>query len=485
VNRVLLLLIVWSALGLFGHDPWKPDEAYSFGLVYELLEHGNWVVPTLAGEPFVEKPPLFYWTAAVFAWLFGWALPLHDAARLATAFYVGLALWFTYLASGRRMAAPLLLAASLGYLQHAHQLITDNALVAGIAIGLYGLSFSRPVFLGTGAGMAFLAKGLLGPGLLALTALFVVPWRSWPLAAAAFAPWALIWPTLLYLRSPALFDEWLWVQNLGRFTRSNELGGALDHLHYAKDLVWFALPAWPLAAWALWKKSPGIKIPLVAFVVFFVVLSAASSARTLYGLPMLVPLAMLAAIGLESAPAWLRKPLDWIAVAIALLGAALWAAWIAFAAGGWRPPFLEREAPGYVPEIEAFALLAGIVVTALCLSQPRKDLPVRWLAAVTVVWGITMTVWLAVLDYGKTYRGVIASMNEKRPPGCIATYGLTEPQRALFHYFAGIRAPAAPDCRLLLVQTDFPREPALGGRLLWRGTRPGDTREFFWLFERR
>jgi 4-amino-4-deoxy-L-arabinose transferase-like glycosyltransferase len=484
----LALLYAWVVLGLFGHDPWKPDEAYSFGLVYEILEHGSWLVPTLAGEPFVEKPPLFYWTAALFAKLFGWALPPHDAARLACAFYVGLALYFVYLASNRRIAAPLLLAASLGYLQHAHQLITDNALMAGIAIGLYGLSASRPLFLGTGAGVAFLAKGLLGPGLLALTALFVAPWRSWPLALAAFAPWALVWPALLYARSPALFDEWLWVQNLGRYTRSTELGGVLDHLHYAKALAWFALPAWPLAAWAVYRHrlSAQTRVPLVGFVVFFLVLSAASSARTLYGLPMLVPLALLAALGLESAPAWMTKPLNWLALLIAVAGAiGLWAAWIAFAAG-WRPEFLEREAPGYVPELAIGATLAAIAVTLLCGSQLGKDVATRWLAAGTLVWGLAMTLWLPALDYGKTYRGVIADMQRARPPGqCVATFGLTEPQRAMFDYFAGIRAPAASDCRLLLVHTNVPREPALGGRLLWRGTRPGDTREFFWLFEKR
>jgi len=116
-------------IGLIGHDPWKPDEAYTFGLVYHILETGDWLVPTLAGEPFVEKPPLFFWTAALFAKSFGWALPPHDAARLAAGFYVALTLWFTYLAADRRIAAPLILAATLGYLQHAHQLVTDNSLV--------------------------------------------------------------------------------------------------------------------------------------------------------------------------------------------------------------------------------------------------------------------------------------------------------------------------------------------------------------------
>jgi 4-amino-4-deoxy-L-arabinose transferase-like glycosyltransferase len=498
----LLLLAAWVALGLFGHDPWKPDEAYTFGLVYHILESGDWVVPTLAGAPFVEKPPLFFWTAAIFSRLFGWALPLHDAARLASAFYVALTLWFTYLAAGRKVAAPLLLAACLGYLQHAHQLITDNSLMAGITIGLYGLSRSSGLLLGTGAGIAFLSKGLLGPGTLALTAvglLLFKQWRSatfiktWGWALVAFAPWALVWPWLLYRHSPALFDEWFWVNNFGRFTGEAGLGGVLDHAHYAKALVWFAMPVWPLAAWTLWRfraSTPLIQLPLVAFLVMFIVLSAASSARTLYGLPLLVPLALLACAGLELLPRWLDKPLDALAVwGAGIAGIALWGAWIAFV-GGWRPAFLEAQAPGFVPSVRILALVAALAVTALWIYalrlQPR--LPVRWLAGVTLLWGLAMTLWLPWLDYAKSYRGVVAEMHALRvqKPGCVATQGLTEPQRAMFHYYAGIRAPSGRDCPWLLIHTGNAQMPAPGDgwRPAWRGTRPGDTKEFFWLFSR-
>jgi 4-amino-4-deoxy-L-arabinose transferase-like glycosyltransferase len=496
---VFLLLAAWAALGLFGHDPWKPDEAYSFGLVYHILESGDWLVPTLAGEPFVEKPPLFFWTAAVFARLFGWALPLHDAARLACAFYVGLTLWFTCrIARTIRgqvpISAVLILAGSLGYLQHAHQLVTDNALMAGLAMGLYGLARQNGPWLGTGAGIAFLSKGLLGPGFLALTALFVVPlkeyrhsWRSWPWALAAFAPWALIWPWLLYRHSPVLFHEWFWVNNFGRFTGSAGLGGVLDHALYVKALVWFALPAWPLAAYAVWKErfSPGIQLPLVAFVVMLVVLSAASSARSIYGLPMLVPLALLAAHGLESLPAWIGKPLDALAVegsaALALL---LWLAWIAFVVG-WHPGFLEAQSPGFVPRVQALGLVAALLVTGLCLwSMRRGTLALHWLAGVTLVWGPAMTLWLPWLDHAKSYAAVIGNM-QRHLAGCVSTKGLTEPQRAMFHYFAGIKASSA-DCPMLLIHTGTPQapQPGDGWRLVWSGTRPGDTKEYFWLFRR-
>jgi 4-amino-4-deoxy-L-arabinose transferase-like glycosyltransferase len=500
LGPIALLIAAWLLAGLFGHDPWKPDEAYTFGLVYHILETGDWLVPTLGGEPFVEKPPIFFWTAAFFAKLLGWAMPLHDAAHLASAFYVVLTLVFTGLAARRlygasaALPAALLLAGSLGYLQHAHQLITDNALMAGIAMGVYGLAASRGFWLGTGAGIAFLSKGLLGPGLLGLSAVVLVAlpawrqsWRAWPSALIALIPWALVWPWLLHQRSPELFHEWFFVNNFGRFTGEAGLGGVLDHLHYAKALIWFGLPAWPIAAWAVWKRAApakALQLPLLAFVVMFAVLSAASSARTLYGLPMLVPLALLAAGALP--PRWLLRALEVTGFYGGLLaGLALWGAWIAFLAG-WRPSFL--EVPGYVPRVQIPGLLAALAITAVCIYawrnlQPR--MPVRWLAGVALAWGLAMTVWLPWLDHGKSYRGVIEDMLAHAAPGCIGARGLTEPQRAMFHYFAGIRAGMG-DCPNLVVHTASGEVPDAGAgwKPLWRGTRPGDNKEYFWLFTR-
>ncbi len=83
---LFLLCVVWVFTGLVGHDPWKPDEAYSFGLIYHYIQSGDWLIPTLAGEAYLDKPPLYYWTAAIFAKLFSPLLPLHDGARLASGF---------------------------------------------------------------------------------------------------------------------------------------------------------------------------------------------------------------------------------------------------------------------------------------------------------------------------------------------------------------------------------------------------------------
>lgn len=510
---LFLLVAAWLLPGLIGHDPWKPDEAYTFGLIYHILETGDWLVPTLAGEPFMEKPPVYFITAALFAKLFGWLLPLHDAARLASAFYVVLTLYCVAKTAGglygedRRWPAALFLLACLGYVQHAHLLLTDNALVAGVAMALYGFSITlaRPLagglLVGTGTGIAFLSKGLIGPGLLGLIALALLAfpaWRnrayvkSWPVALAAFAPWALIWPWLLYREAPQLFHEWFWVQNFGRFSGEAKIGGVPDHWHYVKALPWFALPAWPLAAWSVFSLRKniltrvGMQLPLVAFFVMFAVLSASSLARQLYALPMLVPLAILATARLDTLPAWLAWPLDKLAVWGAGLGAAvLWLLWFG-SLRGWPGDYVSHVAPETV--------IPALALTGLWIYSTRiKDLAVHWAAAIMLTWGLAMTLWLPYLDYTKTYRGVIADMQKHRPatPGCVAGRDLSEPQRAMLHYFAGIKSiretvPAALICPLLLIHTSDDKPPANTAhlKLLWRGSRPGDDKERLWLFAR-
>src|SRR5438105_3263588 len=63
----VVIVAIFLFAGLIGHDPWKADEAYVFGMIQHLLDTGDWVVPMVAGEPFMEKPPLYYWVAAFFA----------------------------------------------------------------------------------------------------------------------------------------------------------------------------------------------------------------------------------------------------------------------------------------------------------------------------------------------------------------------------------------------------------------------------------
>lgn len=514
---------LWLTLGLLGRDPWKADEAYTFGLVYHIVNTGDWVVPTLAGEPFMEKPPLFFISAALCAKLFGSVLSLHDAARLSTVLYVGLTLLFVALAAGtlygarQGFACALILLGCIGYFHPAHLLITDNALLAGIAIGIYGFSLvlQQPIlgglFLGTGAGVAFLSKGLIGPGMLGVTAVALLAAPAWrtreyglglAIAAGAFVPWALVWPWLLYQRSPELFHEWLIVNNFGRYTGSAKLGPTQGHLLYLEILPWFALPALPLAAWNAYAlRNKAVMLPLIAALVMLGVLSSACNSRHLYALPMLVPLALLA--GAATPPRWLAKSLYWIAAVLAAAAAlACWAGWAVLVAG-WRGALADALfawRPGFVPSFEPLLFLLAVAVTlagAMAIWAWRASacaVPVSWLAMTAIGWGLLTTLWLPYFEYGNSYRSVVAELKAHLPqePGCIANRSLGEPQRAMLEYLGGIvthreNILEARNCTLLLVQQQHTQEIPEVGALwapVWSGSRPGDLKERFWLFRR-
>jgi hypothetical protein len=306
---VALLCAAWILPGLIGHDPWKPDEAHTFGVVYELLRGGSWVVPTLAGEPFLDKPPLFHLTAAAFAKLFSFVLPLHDAARLATGAWM--AATFAFIAvAGRELysvrygaVSALLLLGCFGFVVRGHQLITDAALLAGFAMAYYGfaLALRRPAvggfWIGTGVGVGFLAHGLFAPAVLGMVALLLPAsgrnWRnrgygtSLAVAAAAAAPWLTIWPILLERQAPTLFEWWLWNENLWYYF-GRQPGARAGLLFYLRILPWYAFPVWLLALWTLWRARgtgltrPAVVLPVIGFIVTLGTLSASSETRELH-----------------------------------------------------------------------------------------------------------------------------------------------------------------------------------------------------------
>ena len=99
---ISLLCLGWIVPGLIGHEPWKTDDGYTFGVIYDMLRGGSKLVPTLAGEAFLDEPPLYYLTAVLTATLASPLLPLHDGARLATGVFMGLTLLFCGMA-GREL----------------------------------------------------------------------------------------------------------------------------------------------------------------------------------------------------------------------------------------------------------------------------------------------------------------------------------------------------------------------------------------------
>ena len=55
-----------NALGFVG-----PDEPRYAWIARDMAESGDWITPRLYGKPWFEKPPLYYWSAALSFKLFG------------------------------------------------------------------------------------------------------------------------------------------------------------------------------------------------------------------------------------------------------------------------------------------------------------------------------------------------------------------------------------------------------------------------------
>jgi hypothetical protein len=105
---LVALCAAWVLLGLVGHDPWKIEDATSFGIAWEMLQGGNPLVPTLAGEPYVDRPPLVYAIGALSGRACGGVLPVHDAVRIAVGTMLALTLLFEVLPYLEELARGLL-----------------------------------------------------------------------------------------------------------------------------------------------------------------------------------------------------------------------------------------------------------------------------------------------------------------------------------------------------------------------------------------
>jgi len=526
----VLLLIVAAFLipGLTGHDPWKQDETYIFSIVDHMMHSGDWVVPQASGAPFMEKPPLYYWVASLTAHVTSSWLPAYDGARLATGLFMAITFLFVGLTArrwwgdGHGRAAVLTLMTCLGLVYESHLMLTDIPMLAGFAIAGYGFALTdeSPLaggcWLGLGTGLGFLAKGLLVPGVLGVTALALPAlFKTWRRASYARAlctalvvalPFLVIWPVALHARSPELFYQWFWINNVGRFLgfSVDQLGASNNPWFWPKTLPWFAFPVLPLAALTVWRlrhdirQSAPLQFGLVAFAVYLAVLLVSASARNGYGLPMLATLAVLAAPAVATLPdAWNRRfdgASRWLFTALAGL---LWTVWAIMRVTGHAPAwtFLTRSLPAdYVMPLLPVAVMIAAGATLLWLffwarlPRLRERGLASFAAGLTLSWLLFSTLWLPWVNAAKSYHDVFTAMPVHYPR--IASRSLDESASAMLLYYSGVKTTRRDTGSLasfdaLLVQgrvTDPPQALPFGWRLVWDGARHGDCREHFWLF---
>jgi 4-amino-4-deoxy-L-arabinose transferase-like glycosyltransferase len=314
--------------GQFSRDLMTMDDLREAEVAREMAADGSYVVPHLAGLPFVEKPPGFPAVVATLFTLLG--RPSVLAARLVAAAFALAALGSVYLL-GRSVfgmkggiLASAFLAFSPLFIRVSHEILLDNALLAAMGWALYFLwsavsenelgrkrrAYSRAAFL---LGVAFLIKGLVGPSLAASGFLaFVLLSRRWselraalhPYPAAAFLAPCLVWILpFLKVAPPELVGEFFVKNQFGRFSRayashSRPFYFYLQTTGYKLGAAVLCLPfAW-VAAWRDRIKPEGASgLFFFAFSIGPLLLLSISSAKdAIYLLPV-YPAFSLAAAG--------------------------------------------------------------------------------------------------------------------------------------------------------------------------------------------
>lgn len=539
---VLLLFISFLAMyllpGIYSHSPWKQDENYSFGIIQTMYETGNWLVPTNAGEPFMEKPPLYYWVATMTSHLLSGFMPLYDAARSASlvfsvinfSFFILLARRFFQakdFTDARIWVAFALYACAPGIIRHSHDMFTDVALMAGATIGLYGLlgllqqqkMRMSALWLSIGTIVTMLSKGVFIPGVLwiclFLSPVFLAQCRTkrfwlYSLAAGLVALIAILpWPIQLYLQHPDLFMVWFWENNIGRFFGFSveKLGAKANLTRIPAAVSLLALPSGLLAV-AYFLRHPIKRLlntneylltlfPLLGIV--FLQISA--SGRALYLLPFIAPMAILGAQTLLYLP---EKILNGIARFMAILWSVLiiflWVCYFITLTGhqqAWLASFSRWLPMSYQMSFSTIALVSGLLITLVWFLRnriiPNTVLPAfhmmkNWLLGLCAVWGVILTLFLGWIDYAKGFEGVFIDLNQHlagqfTEKDCMASDNIGESEAPMLYYYTGVlhqrqdRFEKPTQCRWLIVLSKTVKPAPQGMELFWHNHRPDELRE--------
>jgi len=333
---LIAVLVPLFALGLSNHGLWTPDEPRVAEIGREMALTGNWAVPTLNRKPFLEKPPLYFWSVALTFRVFH--VVSDRVARIPSAvFGIGGAVGVFFLAAmlfGPRVGfiSAFVTATSFEYFRAAHWLIVDSALACFVIWAMTSfmaayLSQARGrrllfyIFFYLFCGLAFLSKGLIGlafPGVGVLVFLAfekdlkeiwkMQPWIGIAILAALSLPWLL---ALWHQGGGPYLDVFLLKNNLLRFLPGGTSGHHKPFYYYFTHLPGSFLPWSILLVPVLYRsfgRSQGSPAPSGPGLLFmkcwsvsgFALLSLASTKRGIYLLPILAPFSILTALWIES-----------------------------------------------------------------------------------------------------------------------------------------------------------------------------------------
>ena len=438
----LLSLAALLFLPLLGaRDLWAPVEPRYAEIVRLMFAKGEWVVPTLNGDLYTDKPILYFWLALITSKLAGgvdeWTVRLPSA--LAGIGFV-LATYFTgrdFFGPKVGLIAGAVLATSMRVIWEARWAHIDVLFGFFFLLTIY---FGARSLLGKGEkreilwayvfmGLAVLAKGLIGIVLPALLlAAFAIVRRDWhiiidaklqlgiPIFLLIAAPW-------FYLVNSATDGKWLadfiYIHHLQRYTEGN---GHRQPLYYylttlpADFMPWtvFAVPA--IAAYFPYRGLTQRPIPLffsLCFLVVFLFFSFSDTKRDLYLLPLMPTLALLVGNYIDDLTTsrlfdgalygWLSQ---FCFGAVAIIGLAVpLIAWVA------------RRETFWISLPPALVMTIGGMVTIIFIRKRRPLKVVTTVALIMVLVTVSGSIWiLPYFNQFKSRRPFSVDINKIVPP---------------------------------------------------------------------
>ncbi len=430
---VVCLFSHLGAIGLVG-----PDEPRYAWIARTMATSGDWVTPRLYGQPWFEKPVLYYWAAALG---FLAHLPSEWAARLPSAFAALVAAvaigWLGWKFYGKEygpfaslfLVAPLIFSTSVAAIGFARaagpDMLFSASLTVGMASGAIVLSrrgalrsengnqactgppdhFALVVFGGS-LGLAVLAKGpagvVLAAGAIGIWALATSRWRdalrlTYPLAIAVFCLVALPWYVLCALRNPDFLHIFIFQHNFERY---------LTPMFQHRQPFWYFVPIlllgllpWAACLWPafeeglqLWRQKSWSRSPGFFFAGWaispFLFFSFSQSKLPGYILPAIPPLCLLIAVGLQRRVLALKPQASFVASAWCVLAVGITWIVMALSAVHWidHLPTAARDISGkMILHISIIAAAGGIVIIVFALLRNRGDLLLSFFMAALCV----------------------------------------------------------------------------------------------------
>ena len=397
------------------------DDARYAEVPRAMAASGDWILPSLNGLPYVEKPPLWYWIAAASEKVFGpneaaARLPLLLLALLGAAGIWWLGSWLYSAGTGRTAAAAA--ATSLLWLFLSHNMTLDMPvsvfLLWTTALALRAMMrpedarWAAPAAW-LAAALAFLSKGLIAlllPGLwvVGLAILFPKLRRGAvrllsPLGVLLFLAAVAPWLIAMQRRRPDFLHVFFVEQHFQRYLTPKYQRGAPWWFYLAvlpAGLLPWSAPALVGLARAVRDplgkdlRAPALAAWVLGVAAFF---STSSSKLATYILPALPHACLLAAVALEEGlPRWvsnLQRVLGGLLVAAALAASAALAFGL-LPARLWPPPGLPQGAG----VLAVSALLLLLTLGGALLLLPSSKRPAFMLAGAGTLAGVLLFVSL-------------------------------------------------------------------------------------------